>query len=76
MPELISIRLGYEAFSFDEYNDSPELIMRSDPPYYLLRIDLPKLTLLYENNNEYWYTGGAFINPRLITIESHSQHVL
>ena len=50
--------------------------MRSDPPYYMLRIDLPKLTLLYENNDEYWYTGGAFINAQLITIESHSQHRL
>ena len=75
MPELTSIQLGYNAFSFDTYN-STELIMRSDPLYYMLRIDLPKLTLLYENNDEYWYTDGAFINAQLITIESHSQHVL
>ena len=75
MPELTFIRLGYAAFSFDTYN-STELIMRSDPLYYMLRIDLPKLTLLYENNDEYWYTDGAFINAQLITIESHSQHRL
>ena len=75
MPELTSIQLGYNAFSFDNH-DSTELIMRSDPLYYMLRIDLPELTLLYENNDEYWYTGGAFINARLITIEGHSQQVL
>ena len=75
MPELTSIQLGYNAFSFDTYN-STELIMRSDPANCLLRIDLPKLTQLYENNNDYWYTSGAFINARLITIEGHSQQVL
>ena len=76
MPELTSIQLGYNAFSFDTYDNSTELIMRSDPANCLLRIDLPKLTQLYENNDDNWSISGAFTYPRIITIDSHSQHVL
>ena len=73
MPELTFIRLGYAAFSFDTYN-STELIMRSDPLYYMLRIDLPKLAVLFEYNDG--SSEGTFAYARIITIESHSQQVL
>ena len=76
MPELTFIQFGDSAFRFDENEYSSELIMRSDPANCPLLIDLPKLTQLYENNDDNWSISGAFTYPRIITIDSHSQHVL
>ena len=76
MPELTSIQFDAAAFSFSMFDSPGELIMRSDPANCPLLIDLPKLTQLYENNDDNWSISGAFTYSRIITIDSHSQHVL
>ena len=74
MPELTSIQFDAAAFSFSMFYSPGELIMRSDPLYYMLRIDLPKLAVLFEYNDG--SSEGTFAYARIITIEGHSQQVL
>ena len=74
MPELTSIQFDAAAFSFEKLYSPGELIMRSDPLYYMLRIDLPKLAVLFEYDDG--SSEGTFAYAHIITIDSHSQHVL
>ena len=71
LPELISIRLGEDAFQFNEYDDSSELIMRSGYDEMKWWIDLPKLTSLTAIASTK-YSKSTFYNPRFITLESTS----
>ena len=68
LPELTSIRFGYNAFQF-EY-DSTELIMRSEYWELIWWIDLPKLTTLITEGSNSW----TFFYPRHITLEGISYH--
>ena len=65
LPELTSIRLGKDAFCFDDA--SSELIMRSEVDNVKWWIDLPKLTSLTTDKDSL-----TFCNPRSITLEGSS----
>ena len=68
LPELTSIRLGEDAFSFKDGDDSSELIMRSGGDEMKWWIDLPKLTTLTTEGED----SDTFECPRSITLESTS----
>ncbi|KAK8818915.1 hypothetical protein WA577_003025, partial [Blastocystis sp. JDR] len=59
LPELTSIQLGNEAFSFKEKSESTELIMRN----------LPKLTSLTTLASDWMCICSSFMCPRSITLE-------
>ncbi|KAK8832498.1 hypothetical protein WA577_002971, partial [Blastocystis sp. JDR] len=59
LPELASIRLDKDAFQFNEYDASTELIMRN----------LPKLTTLSTTYYRRIYGSHTFCFPRSITLE-------
>ena len=69
LPELTSIRLGYDAFCFKD-DESTELIMRSGDDEMNWWIDLPKLTSLT--------TDGliTFLNPRSVTLAGSAERPL
>ena len=70
LPELTSIQLGACSFHFNEYDDSSELIMRSDDDERNWWIDLPKLTSL-TTEGDY---SATFENPHITTLESVSHY--
>ena len=53
LPELKSIRLGYEAFSFEDNSDSTQLFLRSGDGEMRLWIDLPELTSIQLGNEAF-----------------------
>ncbi|KAK8826863.1 hypothetical protein WA556_004450 [Blastocystis sp. ATCC 50177/Nand II] len=59
LPELTSIRFGYEAFSFKDNSDSTQLIMRN----------LPKLTTLTASTSDLVCYASSFMYPSSITLE-------
>ena len=70
LPELTSIQLGYSAFVFKNYDESSELIMRSDNDEMKWWIDLPKLTSLTTTISSF-----SFCSSRFITLEGTSYHL-
>ena len=66
LPELTSIQLGENAFTFDDNDGSSELILRSSYPWIELRVDLPKLDSLTVASKR----SHSFMNPQKIILES------
>ena len=72
LPELSSIRLGYNAFRFKN-DDSSELIMRSDDDKGKWWIDLSILTTLTTDKHRV-FGSETFRYPHSITLEGVSHH--
>lgn len=72
LPKLEVINYGYCTLAF-KYDDSSELIMRSEGYEMKWFVDLPKLERFYTNIDARTF---AFCNPRLITLESSSNHLI
>ena len=71
LPLLESIQLGWNAFSFNEDDESSELIMRSHYAKMSWWIDLPALTSFTTDIH-----GESFSNPRRVTLQSSASQSL